>query len=216
MRGEEGSREAERGNKWPDRQAAVDVLFPIISTFLSKRRIIEKIGSLEEAEGAEIDFQSHLSFAYLRDIDDDNNNVLENKYDDALEHKKQLEDKAKSLVALTTISATMMLGLGSTASSMFGGIVQLPARVILAAVMIFSAFYMVAAAISSISVFASLNKAYLVDDPGRSTGDDIRLAIMQNGYQNILRNNYLSLSFDCLKRSLGSLFVVFLAMVVSA
>ena len=62
---------------------------------------------------------------------------------------------------------------------MFGGIVQLPARAILAAVMIFSAFYMVAAAISSISVFASLNKAYLVDDPGRSTGDGIRLAIMQ-------------------------------------
>lgn len=214
MRGEEGSREAEKRNKWPDRQAAVDVLSPIISTFLSKRRIIEKIDSLEETEGAEIDFQFHLSFAYLRDIDDDN--VLENKYGDALEHKKQLEDKAKSLVALTTISATMMLGLGSTASSMFGGIVQLPARVILAAVMIFSAFYMVAAAISSISVFASLNKAYLVDDPGRSTGDDIRLAIMQNGYQNILRNNYLSLSFDCLKRSLGSLFVVFLAMVVSA
>ena len=201
MRGEEGSREAEKRNKWPDRQAAVDVLFPIISTFLSKRRIIEKIGSLEETEGAEIDFQSHPSFVYLRNIDDD---------------KKQLEDKAKSLVALTTISATMMLGLGSTASSMFGGIVQLPARAILAAVMIFSAFYMVAAAISSISVFASLNKAYLVDDPGRSTGDDIRLAIMQNGYQNILRNNYLSLSFDCLKRSLGSLFVVFLAMVVSA
>ena len=216
MRGEEGSREAEKRNIWPDRQAAVDVLFPIISTFLSKRKIIETIGSLEEVEGAEIDFQSHLSFAYLRDIDDDNNNVLENKYGDALEHKKQLEDKAKSLVALTTISATMMLGLGSTASSMFGGIVQLPARVILAAVMIFSAFYMVAAAISSISVFASLNKAYLVDDPGRSTGDGIRLAIMQNGYQNILRNNYLSLSFDCLKRSLGSLFVVFLAMVVSA
>ena len=214
MRGEEGSREAERGNKWPNRQAAVDVLFPIISTFLSKRRIIEKIGSLEETEGAEIDFQSHPSFVYLRNIDDDN--VLENKYGDALEHKKQLEDKAKSLVALTTISATMMLGLGSTASSMFGGIVQLPARVILAAVMIFSAFYMVAAAISSISVFVPLNKAYLVDDPGRSTGDDIRLAIMQNGYQNILRNNYLSLSFDCLKRSLGSLFVVFLAMVVSA
>ena len=214
MRGEEGSREAEKRNKWPDRQAAVDVLFPIISTFLSKRRIIEKIGSLEETEGAEIDFQSHPSFVYLRNIDDDN--VLENKYGDALEHKKQLEDKAKSLVALTTISATMMLGLGSTASSMFGGIVQLPARAILAAVMIFSAFNMVAAAISSISVFASLNKAYLVDDPGRSTGDDIRLAIMQNGYQNILRNNYLSLSFDCLKRSLGSLFVVFLAMVVSA
>lgn len=214
MRGEEGSREAEKRNKWPDRQAAVDVLFPIISTFLSKRRIIEEIGSLEETEGAEIDFQPHPSFAYLRDIDDDN--VLKNKCGDALEHKKQLEDKAKSLVALTTISATMMLGFGSTASSMFGGIVQLPARVILAAVMIFSAFYMVVAAISSISVFASLNKAYLVDDPGRSTGDGIRLAIMQNGYQNILRNNYLSLSFDCLKRSLGSLFVVFLAMVVSA
>ena len=214
MRGEEGSREAEKRNKWPDRQAAVDVLFPIISTILSKRRIIEKIGGLEETEGAEIDFQPHPSFAYLRDIDDDN--VLKNKCGDALGHKKQLEDKAKSLVALTTISATMMLGLGSTASSMFGWIVQLPARVILAAVMIFSAFYMVAAAISSISVFASLNKAYFADDPGRSTGDDIRLAIMQNGYQNILRNNYLSLSFDCLKRSLGSLFVVFLAMVVSA
>lgn len=214
MRGEEGSREAEKRNKWPDWRAVVDVFFPIISTFLSRRRIIEKIGSLEETKGAEIDFQPHPSFAYLRDIDDDN--VLKNKYGDALEHKKQLEDKAKSLVALTTISATMMLGLGSTASSMFGGIVQLPVRVILATVMIFSAFYMVAAAISSISVFASLNKAYLVDDPGRSTGDGIMLAIMQNGYQNILRNNYLSLSFDCLKRSLGSLFVVFLAMVVSA
>lgn len=214
MRGEEGSREAEKRNKWPDWRAVVDVFFPIISTFLSRRRIIEKIGSLEETKGAEIDFQPHPSFAYLRDIDDDN--VLKNKYGDALEHKKQLEDKAKSLVALTTISATMMLGLGSTASSMFGGIVQLPVRVILAIVMIFSAFYMVAAAISSISVFASLNKAYLVDDPGRSTGDGIMLAIMQNGYQNILRNNYLSLSFDCLKRSLGSLFVVFLAMVVSA
>lgn len=91
----------------------------MISTFLSKGRIIEKIDSLGETEGAEIDFQFHPSFAYLRDIDNDNN--LENKYGDALEHKKQLEDKAKSLVALTTISATMMLGLGSTASSMFGG-----------------------------------------------------------------------------------------------
>ena len=214
MRGEGKSREAKKGNKWPDRQAVVDVLFPIISIFLSKRRIIEKIGGLEETEGAEIDFQPHPSFAYLRDIDDEN--VLKGKYGDALEHKKQLDDKAKSLVALTTISATMMLGLGSTASSMFGEIAQLPARVILAAVMIFSAFYMVTAAISSISIFASLNKAYLVDDPGRSTGDDIRLAIMQNEYQNILRNNYLSLSFGCLKRSLSGLFVIFLAMVVTA
>ena len=214
MRGEGKSCEAKKGNKWPDRQAVVDVLFPIISTFLSKRRIIEKIGGLEETEGAEIDFQLHPSFAYLRDIDDEN--VLKDKCGDALEHKKQLEDKAKSLVALTTISATMMLGLGSTASSMFGGIVQLPARVILAAVMIFSAFYMVAAAISSIGIFASLNKAYLVDDPVRSMGDSIRLAIMRNEYQNILRNNYLSLSFDCLKRSLGGLFVIFLAMVVTA
>ena len=214
MRGEGKSCEAKKGNKWPDRQAVVDVLFPIISTFLSKRRIIEKIGGLEETEGAEIDFQLHPSFAYLRDIDDEN--VLKDKCGDALEHKKQLEDKAKSLVALTTISATMMLGLGSTASSMFGGIVQLPARVILAAVMIFSAFYMVAAAISSIGIFASLNKAYLVDDPVRSMGDSIRLAIMRNEYQNILRNNYLSLSFDCLKRSLGGLVVIFLAMVVTA
>lgn len=57
MRGEEGSREAEKRNKWPDRQAAVDVLFPMISTFLSKGRIIEKIDSLGETEGAEIDFQ---------------------------------------------------------------------------------------------------------------------------------------------------------------
>lgn len=195
-------------------QVVASVLFPTIMTYRSKRKIVRKIGSLEETEAAEIDFQPYPSFAYLQDIDD--KNVLKGKYGDALEHKKQLEDKAKALVALTTISATMMLGLGSTAASIFGEITQLPARLILAAVMIFSAFYMVAAAISSISIFASLNKAYLVDNFDDSTRGGIKFAIMQNEYQNILRNNYLSLSFDCLKRSLGSLFFVFLAMVVTA
>ena len=87
---------------------------------------------------------------------------------------------------------------------------------ILSAVMIFSAFYMVAAAISSICIFASLNKAYLIDDIDSLMGSRVKLVIMQNEYQNILRNNYLSLSFDCLKRSLGSLFVIFLAIVVTA
>ena len=75
---------------------------------------------------------------------------------------------------------------------------------------------MVAAAISSISIFASLNKAYLVDNFDDSARGEIKFAIMQNEYQNILRNNYLSLSFDCLKRSLVSLFFIFLAMVVTA
>lgn len=194
-------------------QVVASVLFPIIMTYRSKRKIVRKIGSLEEAEAAEIDFQPYPSFAYLQDIDD--KSVLKGKYGDALEHKKQLEDKAKALVALTTISATMMLGLGSTAASIFGEITQLLARSILAAVMIFSAFYMVAAAISSISIFASLNKAYLVDNFDDSARGEIKFAIMQNEYQNILRNNYLSLSFDCLKRSLVSLFFIFLAMVVT-
>ena len=109
-----------------------------------------------------------------------------------------------------------MLGLGSAASNIFGEVSQLPARAILSAVMIFSAFYMVAAAISSICILASLNIKYCIDDSGGSKSGLIRLAIMQNEYQNKLRNNYLSLSFDCLKRSLGSLFVVFLAIVVTA
>ena len=196
-----------KGNACSSCQVVAGVLFPIILTYRSKRKIVRKIGSLEETEAAEIDFQPHPSFAYLQDIGD--KNVLKGKYGDALEHKKQLEDKAKALVALTTISATMMLGLGSTAASIFGEITQLPARSILAAVMIFSAFYMVAAAIGSISIFASLNKAYLVDNFDDSARGEIKLAIMQNEYQNTLRNNYLSLSFDCLKRSLGSLFFCF-------
>lgn len=210
----EGSCESEKGNTWCGLRAAAVVLFPIISTYLSKRTIASKIANLEESKGTEIDFQTHPSFSYLRDIDD--KNALKGWYEDALEHKKQLEDKAKALVALTTISATMMLGLGSTATSLLGEIAQLPARVIIATVMIFSAFYMVEAAISSISIFTSLNKAYLTNGSGRSAGDNFRLAIMQNEYQNVLRNNYLSLTFDCLKRSLGSLFVVFLTMVVTA
>lgn len=210
----EGSRESERGNTWYGLRAAAVVLFPTISTYLSRRTIASKIASLEESKGAEIDFQTHPSFSYLRDIDDEN--TLKGRYEDALEHKKQLEDKAKALVALTTISATMMLGLGSTATSLLGEIAQLPARVIFATVMIFSALYMVEAAISSISIFASLNIAYLVNGSGRLAGDNVRLAIMQNEYQNVLRNNYLSLAFVCLKRSLSSLFVVFLTMVVTA
>lgn len=212
----EGSCESEKRNTWCGLRAVAVVLFPIISTYLSKRTIASKIVTLGESKSAEIDFQAHPSFSYLRDIDDEN--ALKGRYEDALEHKKQLEDKAKALVALTTISATMMLGLGSTATSLLGEIAQLPARVIIATVMIFSAFYMVEAAISSISIFASLNKAYLVNGSGRSAGDrdNVRLAIMQNEYQNVLRNNYLSLTFVCLKRSLGSLFVVFLTMVVTA
>lgn len=214
MRGETGSHKVKKGNVCLICQVVAGVLFPIILTYRSKKEVVRKIDSLEETGAAEIDFQPHPSFAYMQDMGD--KNVLKSKYGDALEHKKQLEDKAKALVALTTISATMMLGLGSTAASIFGEIAQLPARSILAAVMIFSAFYMVAAAISSISIFASLNKAYLVDNFDDSARGEIKLAIMQNEYQNILRNNYLSLSFDCLKRSLGSLFFVFLAMVVTA
>lgn len=193
---------------------AAGIVFPSISTNRANRKVLGQIEALEAIKDGKVDFRDYHSFAYLGDICD--KGVLKRKYEESLDHKRQLEDKAKSLVALTTISATIMFGLGSAAPSVFEMVGQPAMRVILAAVMIFSAFYMVVAAFSAICVFASLNKAYLINDTDHEDEDGFRVCVMQNEYQNIRRNNFLYLSFGCMKRSLGSLLIIFVAMVVAA
>ena len=127
--------------------------------------------------------------------------------------KDKLEDKAKTNVMSVSISITLIMGASNFLSVVNKKFCQNPFISWLNFVLfIISVSYMLIAGIFVVRMLISENKKYVIaldkivgDDNALKEEYSIRIA--QNQYANIIRNNYVFTSYECIRNALLCLFI---------
>lgn len=142
--------------------------------------------------------------------------TLEKLYDADKLAKDKLEDKAKTNVIGVTISVTLIMGAYSllqNISEKYGvGFIYITAFVLF----VCSVIYMLAAGIHAIHVLTAENTFHTVSlalDNGLLK-EDIDKQIGLNRARNVLRNNYVFTSYECIRNALICLFAVMVIAIV--
>lgn len=167
-----------------------------------------------------------LSLKYPQSILDDIYNsdsisidTLKGIYDDTMHTKDRLEDKAKINIVGITIAITLIMGASNILTAiyekypypLFSGIVSI--------LFVFAVAYLFIAGILAIKVFVDENRIYVINLSSFATGEtalreDYGECISQNQKQNLIRNNNIYTSYECIRNALICLFVVLVLSVI--
>lgn len=180
-----------------------DAAFPLYDNWKVNKELREK---LENEEGI---------LPYIENADKVTVKHLEKEYENTIYTKDKLEDKAKTNVAGITIAVTLIMG----ASGLLDTVIKkypIPELQWASFILLsFSIAYLIIAGILSIMVLIAENVLYTVDlsciaDGGEKLKKAYDKSVRQNQSQNLIRNNYIYSSYECIRNALICLFVIFL------
>ena len=188
----------------------IDLVFPMISNCQANAKLRKKIHPKDE-NGQDIEPESILS--YIENSDLINLDILKGWYDETFKAKEKIEDKAKTNIIGISISITLIMG-ASGILSVLNNKYPSPAVSWVAFVLIVvSIIYMLTAGILIIRLLTNENEIYMVTLSelalgGKILRDQYGKRISQNQNKNVIRNNYLFTSYECIRNSLVCLFVI--------
>lgn len=156
------------------------------------------------------EFSNQLS--QIKNSDSISTDVLEKQYSDTILVKDKLEDKAKSNIIAITVSITLILG----ASSLLNGIYSKYPYVIVYWIsfilFVLALIYMIIAGVLSIRVLMNENTIYTVSLKDYINEKDLRqeydTCTVANINQNLIRNNGVNTSYECIRNALICLFII--------
>lgn len=187
----------------------VDSIFPMIANRKITMVIKEKMKTDSNANG------------FLKKLDNPNNiteDILKELYKSGFEQKSVLEDKAKINIVGVTISISLILGANSVIKEIATRISSLFLIWIAIILMVLAVFYMIFAGLMSIKVITDENQVEIIDPSIMETEKkkcEYNRCINTNIFHNLIRNNYVYSSYECIRNSLVCLFGVFLMIVFS-
>lgn len=182
----------------------IDVLFPMYANYKTNKSLRQKL----EANDVGI-------LSYMDNAEDISTESLKQEYQETLRIKDKLEDKAKTNVVGITITITLIMG----ASNVLSAITKkypMPIFQWIGFVLFVSAVsYMITAGILAIKVLIDENRIYVVDIGTTVRADaNVRVeydrCITKNRTTNLIRNNTVFTSYECIRNSLVCLFVILL------
>lgn len=180
-----------------------DAAFPLYDNWKVNKKLREK---LENEEGI---------LPYIENSDRVTIEQLKERYDGTIWTKDKLEDKAKTNVAGITIAVTLIMGASELLDTVIKKYPILGLQWAAFTLLLLSIAYLIIAGILSIRVLVAENTFYTVDLSCVADGGD-RLkkaydkSVGKNQNQNLIRNNYVYSSYECIRNALICLFVVFL------
>lgn len=187
----------------------IDAVFPMYANHRDNKVLCNKYSNVGE------DNEPESLLCYIDDADAINTDILKQQYDDTFHMKDKLEDKAKTNIIGITIAITLILGASSilnTISKKFPmPILQWFAFVLLAVAVI----YLLIAGIIAVKVLFDENIVYTVSLNSFASNEttlrsDYDKCIVQNRTQNLIRNNSVYSSYECIRNALVCLFVILL------
>lgn len=157
--------------------------------------------------------------SYIENSDKITLETLREQYNEAVRTKDKLEDKAKTNVAGITISITLIMGASGLLSNIYAKF-NLP-LISWISFLLFSVsvIYMLIAGIMAIGVLISENEAYIVKlnslaEDSQILRDDYDKCIGQNTTKNLIRNNSVYTSYECIRNDLVCLFILLVLVAV--
>lgn len=186
----------------------VDVIFPMYANHRDNKVLRKKLNA-----GEDNDPESLL--CHIENAEAINTDVLKQQYDDTFRMKDKLEDKAKINVIGITIAITLIMGASgvlNTISEKFPiPVLQWLTFVLLAVAVI----YLLIAGIIVVKVLIDENIVYTVSLNSFASNvatlrSDYDKCIVQNRTQNLIRNNSVYSSYECIRNALVCLFIILL------
>ena len=193
----------------------LDTIFPMVANYLTNREIRKKLcpkdATWENLEQDSI-FTNIDSSKFALE-------TIKEQYDDTLKVKEKLEDKAKTNIIGVTISITLIMGASGVLSVLREKYPFLTLSWILFALFIISVAYMLIAGLLVIRLLTNENEVYrvklcsLISDD-KKLRDDYGRCILQNQNKNVIRNNYIFTSYECIRNALVCLFIILILIAI--
>lgn len=146
-------------------------------------------------------------------IESVNVEILKEKYEEAISIKEKLEDKAKLNIVGITIAITLIMG----ASGLLNSIYKKHNNIIIEwgtfILFSFCVIYMLIAGIMAIKVLIDENEIYMVQLKNivgtiENLKQDYDECISKNQIKNLIRNNSIYTSYECIRNALVCLFIL--------
>ena len=188
----------------------IDLVFPMISNCQANAKLRKKIHPKDE-NGQDIEPESILS--YIENSDLINLDILKGWYDETFKAKEKIEDKAKTNIIGISISITLIMGASGILSVLNNKYLSPAVSWVAFVLIVVSIIYMLTAGILIIRLLTNENEIYMVTLSelalgGKILRDQYGKRISQNQNKNVIRNNYLFTSYECIRNSLVCLFVI--------
>ncbi|KTE90022.1 hypothetical protein AT727_08830 [Desulfitobacterium hafniense] len=186
----------------------IDIIFPMYANHSDNKVLRRKLNAGEDNE-------SRSLLRHIENAEAINSDILKRQYDDTFRMKDKLEDKAKINVIGITIAITLIMGASgvlNTISEKFPiPVLQWLAFVLLAVAVI----YLLIAGVIVVKVLIDENIVYTVSLNSFASGEaalrsDYDKCIVQNRTQNLIRNNSVYSSYECIRNALVCLFIILL------
>lgn len=129
--------------------------------------------------------------------------------------KNKLEDKAKANIVAFTVSISLILGLSALISSIYGDIDYKYVHYVIFTITIVGMVFMIVASLLSIDMLNNENIVYMPNllEFNKSEIELYKIymkSIDLNKKQNLIRNNMIFTSYECIRNSIFCFFIVFI------
>lgn len=186
-------------------------ILPIWGNRVFYKKIEEKIKKIENNEIQEINLSS-LEFA--GDLSKVSLQVVENTYKETLERKKKIEEKAKVNILGITVFIALISGLSSYVTKLYSVAENISINLGLFLLGSLVAFYVLNGGLLSLEVLMDKNKVYLLNEEELLLNKKLRKRVYArnielNGCYNLIRNNYIYSSYQCIKHGLILMMILF-------
>lgn len=181
----------------------VETIFPMYANHVDNIKVRNKIDDFTKKQQ-----QSNNALVKTVAVD-----VYKEQYLDTFKIKDKLEEKAKTNVVGVTIATTLVLGTSGIINTIYD---KFPAALVgwvAFGLLLTAVIYMIVAGLLAIKVLATDNRMFFVSPQALTAGDQA-LAVEYNDCtylnrcQNIIRNNSVFTSYECIRNSLVCLFLL--------
>ena len=189
----------------------IDLLFPMAANWEDNKKLRAKIKAQND-DCSSNPIESILST--VKKPDDLATDVFENLYNDTLKAKDKIEEKAKTNIIGVSISITLIMGASGMLSALNEKFQISWFAWVAFILMLAAVIYMLFAGILVIRLLTNENEVYTLDLNSFLPGSNSLMrkeydrCIILNRYKNIIRNNYLFTSYECIRNSFVCLFAI--------
>lgn len=183
----------------------LETILPFYYNFKAYKKIEEREQNILRTNY----FDDKITKEFSDIVNQNNFETIKELYKLTIERKSKLEEKAKTLV----ISVTIAVPFSINGINIINKIENESIRNLCSVIFILAAFFMIIAGILSIKVFTEQIKLYTVDETKRELYFEYKKVTILNRLLNIIKNNYIYASYECLRNSL-LLVIIFCIIVI--
>lgn len=190
----------------------VEILIPVVGNYRVNKKVKDKVSKIENSEKIR---EEYCPISSGEEDNSDNNEYLKILNQEEIKRKSTIEDKAKNNIIGITIAISLVLGSYGLCNSIYTKFTYPVIQWGVFFLFTFSVVYMIAAGIISINTIVNENVIYVPSHDGIGMNEkqlkhELNISIGKNRIQNLIRNNCVYTSYECIRNAMVFLFLILL------